>query len=86
MATFGVLADLPLFVSIPGLLVLFGAAVLLVTGVGSWRTMLAGVLGMLGAAFFMPIIAEASGLPMTGPMYLSPWEHLLCGGFLFGIP
>jgi Na+-transporting NADH:ubiquinone oxidoreductase subunit B len=30
-------------------------------------------------------MAEASGLPMSGGMYLQPWEHLLCGGFLFGI-
>lgn len=67
------------------LMVLLGAAVLLITGVGSWRVMVAGVIGMLGAAFFVPMMAEASGLPMSGGMYLQPWEHLLCGGFLFGI-
>ena len=64
------------------LMVLIGAAVLLITGVGSWRVMLAGVIGMLGAAYIVPIMAEASGLPMSGGMYLQPWEHLLCGGFL----
>ncbi len=67
------------------LAVLIGAFVLLATGVGNWRTMVAGVIGMLGAAFMVPIMAEASGLPMAGPMYLEPWEHLICGGFLFGI-
>ena len=67
------------------LMVLMGAAVLLITGVGSWRVMVAGVIGMLAAAFMVPIMAEASGLPMTGPMYLDPWQHLICGGFLFGI-
>ncbi|MFT7534916.1 MAG: Na+-transporting NADH:ubiquinone oxidoreductase subunit B [Hyphomicrobiaceae bacterium] len=67
------------------LMVLLGAAVLLITGVGSWRVMVAGVIGMLGAAFLVPIMAEASDLPMSGGMYLQPWEHLLCGGFLFGI-
>ena len=67
------------------LMVLLGAAVLLITGVGSWRVMVAGVIGMLGAAFLVPIMAEASGLPMSGGMYLQPWEHLLCGGFLFAI-
>ncbi len=67
------------------LMVLIGAAILLITGVGSWRVMVAGVIGMLGAAFLVPIMAEASGLPMSGGMYLQPWEHLLCGGFLFGI-
>ena len=80
------------FGNIPGsagemskLMVLVGAAVLLITGVGSWRVMLAGVIGMLGAAFMVPIMAEASGMEMTGPMYLAPWQHLICGGFLFGI-
>jgi len=67
------------------MMVLIGAAVLLITGVGSWRVMVAGVVGMLAAAFIVPIMAEASGLPMTGPMYLDPWQHLICGGFLFGI-
>ena len=67
------------------LVLIFGAFWLVMTGVGSWRTMAAGVIGMVGAAFLLPIMAEASGLPMTGPMYLAPWEHLICGGFLFGI-
>lgn len=84
-------ADL-FFGNIPGsagemskLMVLVGAAVLLITGVGSWRVMLAGVIGMLGAAFMVPIMAAASGMEMTGPMYIAPWQHLICGGFLFGI-
>ena len=80
------------FGNIPGsagemskLMVLLGAAVLLITGVGSWRVMVAGVIGMLGAAFVVPILADWSHLPMSGGKYLQPWEHLLCGGFLFGI-
>lgn len=80
------------FGNIPGscgemskLAVLIGAAILLITGVASWRTMLGGVLGMLGAAFFVPMLAEASGLIPDGSLHLAPWEHLLCGGFLFGI-
>lgn len=84
-------ADL-FFGNIPGsagemskLMVLIGAAVLLITGVGSWRVMLAGVVGMLGAGFAVPVMAEMTGLPLTAPMYLAPWEHLICGGFLFGI-
>ena len=67
------------------LVVLFGAAVLLVTGVGSWRTMLGGVLGMLGAAFLVPILAEWGGLVSDASLHLAPYQHLLCGGFLFGI-
>jgi Na+-transporting NADH:ubiquinone oxidoreductase subunit B len=80
------------FGNIPGsagemskLMVLIGAAVLLVTGVGSWRTMLGGVVGMLGAAFLVPILAESGGLLSDASLHLAPWEHLLCGGFLFGI-
>jgi Na+-transporting NADH:ubiquinone oxidoreductase subunit B len=80
------------FGNIPGsagemskLMVLIGAAVLLITGVGSWRTMVGGVIGMLGAAFVVPMLAGWSGMPVTGGMTLLPWEHLLCGGFLFGI-
>ena len=67
------------------LMVLIGAAILLVTGVGSWRTMLGGVLGMLGAAFLVPILAEAGGLVADASLHLAPQQHLLCGGFLFGI-
>ena len=84
-------ADL-FFGNIPGsagemskLCVLLGAAVLLVTGVGSWRTMVAGVIGLLGAAVVVPMIASGLGAEATGPMHIQPWEHLLCGGFLFGI-
>lgn len=80
------------FGTIPGscgemskLCVLLGAFWILWTGVGSWRTMLAGVLGMLGGGLLLPVLAEAGGMQMTGPMYVAPWEHLLMGGFLFGV-
>jgi Na+-transporting NADH:ubiquinone oxidoreductase subunit B len=63
------------------LCVLLGAFWLVFTGVGSWRVMVAGVLGLLGSAFLMKTLFAAE----TGPISLQPWEHLLCGGFLFGI-
>lgn len=76
------------FGNIPGsagemskLAVLLGAFILIVTGVGSWRTMLGGVLGLLASAFVLKLASGAT----TGPLSLLPWEHLLCGGFLFGI-
>lgn len=76
------------FGNIPGsagemskLAVLIGAFILIVTGVGSWRTMLGGVLGLLASAFLLQLASGAT----TGPLSLAPWEHLLCGGFLFGI-
>lgn len=76
------------FGNIPGsagemskLAVLIGALILVVTGVGSWRTMVGGVLGLLASAFLLKLASGAS----AGPLSLAPWEHLLCGGFLFGI-
>lgn len=76
------------FGNIPGsagemgkLMVLLGAFWLVFTGVGSWRTMVGGVLGLLGTAFVMHLAMPEH----TGPMALLPWEQLLCGGFLFGI-
>jgi len=81
-------ADL-FFGNIPGsagemskLCVLIGAFWLVLTGVGSWRVMVAGVLGLLGAAFAMGHLLPAG---YGGPMTLLPYEHLLVGGFLFGV-
>jgi Na+-transporting NADH:ubiquinone oxidoreductase subunit B len=81
-------ADL-FFGNIPGsagemskLAVLLGAAWLIFTGVGSWRVMLAGVLGLVGTAFVMQMILPAS---LGGPLTLNPFDHLLIGGFLFGV-
>ena len=61
------------------LCVLLGAFWLIFTGVGSWRVMLGGVLSLLGSAWLLGL-----GLD-SGPITLHPWEHLLVGGFLFGI-
>ena len=76
------------FGNIPGsagemskLCVLLGAFWLVFTGVGSWRTMVGGVLGLLASAFLMKALSGAA----TGPISLQPFEQLLCGGFLFGI-
>lgn len=76
------------FGNIPGsagemskLCVLLGAFWLVFTGVGSWRTMVGGVLGLLASAFLMKTLSGAA----TGPISLQPFEQLLCGGFLFGI-
>ena len=64
------------------LCVLIGAFWLVFTGVGSWRVMLAGALGMLASAWMMQTLLPAD---YGGPMSLQPFEHLLVGGFLFGI-
>ena len=60
------------------LMCLIGALFLIVTGIGSWRIMLATVLGALG----MGLILNAVG---GNPYYdLPAYQHLIVGGFAFG--
>ena len=61
------------------LMILIGAALLIFTGIGSWRIMVAGVIG----AAVTGLLFNALGLNalMTFPW----WQHLLVGGFAFGI-
>lgn len=61
--------------------VLIGAAILLLTGVASWRTMVGCVLGLLGAAYGMHWAFGAT----SGPLAIEPALHLIMGGFLFGV-
>ncbi len=61
------------------LAVLIGAALLLLTGIGSWRIMLSAVLG--GAT--MGLIFNAFGA--NGLMQFPWWQHLIVGGFAFGV-
>lgn len=60
---------------------LLGAVVLVVTGIGSWRTMFSGVLGLLAASAIMMF----SGGMDHGLFSLPPHYHLVMGGFAFGI-
>jgi Na+-transporting NADH:ubiquinone oxidoreductase subunit B len=61
------------------LAILLGAAVLIVTGVGSWRIMLAVALGGAGAASLLNLIGSA-----TNPMFDVPfWWHFVIGGMAF---
>ncbi len=59
--------------------ILIGAVILLVTGIGSWRIMLSGLLGGL----IMTLIFNAAGA--NAYMELSPMTQILMGSFLFGI-
>lgn len=61
------------------LAVLIGAAILLITGIGSWRIMLAAVLG--GGT--MGLIFNAFGV--NGLMQFEWWQHMIVGGFAFGV-
>ena len=57
---------------------LIGAAILLYTGIGSWRIMLSVFVG----GFFMALIFNFFGLNTL--MQISPIHHLVLGGFAFG--
>lgn len=60
---------------------LFGAVVLIATGVGSWRIMLSVLLS--GMAFSTALWLIGSE---TNPMFqLPPWWHLVLGGYAFGL-
>ncbi len=67
---------------------LFGAFVLIYTGVGSWRTMLGMVLGAFGAATLFQVGAENIGMDVGAwnpAKYAFPaYKHLLIGAFAFG--
>ncbi|MHC5072405.1 MAG: RnfABCDGE type electron transport complex subunit D, partial [Planctomycetota bacterium] len=60
---------------------LLGALVLVVTGIGSWRTMLSGVIGLLVAS---GIMMWGGGME-HGLFSLPPHYHLVMGGFAFGL-
>lgn len=64
------------------LAILIGAVLLLVTGIGSWRVMLSVVLGGLTMGFIFN--AFAGVFPDNPYLQLSPFEHLVLGGFAFG--
>ena len=58
---------------------LFGAAVLIISGVGSWRVMAGVTVGTIG----MSLILNAVG-PESNPMYAVPfWWHMVLGSWAF---
>ena len=60
--------------------ILLGAIILIWTGVASWKIMLSGVIGALAVGFLgNAFAAEGSYLAMPA------WNHLVMGGFAFGI-
>lgn len=60
---------------------LFGAAVLILTQVASWRIMLGGVLGVTATSLVFNVIGGASNPQFAVPF----WWHFVLGGFAFGI-
>ena len=62
---------------------LIGAAILIITGVGSWRTMVSTFVG--GFAMASVFYLSSSGSSDVPDFFkMLPYEHLLLGGFAFG--
>jgi len=61
------------------LAIIIGAAILIITGIGSWRIMLAGLLG--GVSMTLIFNAFSANAYMT----LSPLTQIMMGSFLFGL-
>ncbi len=59
-------------------MILLGAAFLIFTGIGSWRIMLATVLGGAFTAFLFNLWG------LNALMNFPWWQHLMVGGFIFG--
>lgn len=58
---------------------LIGAVILVVTGIGSWRTMLGVTLGTIAMASLFNLVGSA-----TNPYYAVPfWWHMVAGGWAF---
>ena len=60
---------------------LIGAVLLIVTGIGSWRTMAGVTLGTIAMATTFNLIGSA-----TNPYFAVPfWWHMVLGGWAFGM-
>jgi Na+-transporting NADH:ubiquinone oxidoreductase subunit B len=60
------------------LAILIGAAILVITGIGSWKIMVSTVAGGLSMGLLLHVFAVNSF------MELPFWQHLILGGFAFG--
>lgn len=63
------------------LMILFGAIILLFTGIASWKIMLSGFAGGAVMGLLLNVFATDTNLAMAIPFY----DHLLLGGFAFGM-
>jgi Na+-transporting NADH:ubiquinone oxidoreductase subunit B len=71
------------------MLILLGGLFLIFTKIGSWRIMLSSIIGALVMGFIFNSVVDAgiitSGSKFYGLMSLDFWQHLMIGGFAFGI-
>jgi Na+-transporting NADH:ubiquinone oxidoreductase subunit B len=61
------------------LAILIGAVLLIITGVGSWRIMVAGVIGAIITVLLFNLLG------LNALMNFSWYNHMLVGGFLFAV-
>jgi Na+-transporting NADH:ubiquinone oxidoreductase subunit B len=61
------------------LAILIGAAILIATGIGSWKIMASFLAGGLAMGFIF------NGLALNAYMTLPPLHHIVLGGFMFGM-
>ncbi|MCP4192812.1 MAG: NADH:ubiquinone reductase (Na(+)-transporting) subunit B [Planctomycetaceae bacterium] len=60
---------------------LFGAAVLIATGIGSWRIMAGMLISAMGFSTLLWLVGSN-----TNPMFqMPPWWHFVVGGYAFGL-
>ena len=64
---------------------LLGAIVLLITRIGSWRTMLSFVLGTYSAAYLFQIGAQIAGPDALACLDFPAYKQFLIGGLAFGL-
>lgn len=66
--------------------ILIGAAILIYTGIGNWKIMLSGIVGVLGMGLILNLLSPvAHNESVRAYMAIEPYKHLLIGGFAFGI-
>lgn len=64
------------------LAILIGAAILIFTGIGSWRIMASVALGGLAMGYLLN--GFSGSFPDNGYLAIPPYYHLIFGGFAFG--
>lgn len=69
------------------LAILIGALILIITGIGSWRIMLSGILGAVVMGLIFNAVSGLNGLSAEQQAFMGVpfWQQLIMGGFAFGI-
>jgi Na+-transporting NADH:ubiquinone oxidoreductase subunit B len=68
------------------LAILIGAAILIITGIGSWKIMISTIAGGAVMGLILNAFAGSAALSPENAVYFGIpfWHHLILGGFMFG--